>query len=308
MYKDSGGFVCYYCRATGFKGKAEYALTELLGIPIGEICKKLYGYTPSSATFLDIQLDDVWDEDEDAFPPPAVVTTCTEVSWAPDFCGMDEWEKFRKGALYLHSRGLRAEHVTTYDLKYSPVDQRVIFPVKVDGKLIGWQARFIGPTERWDEEQQRVIKVPKILTSKSLVGKGQRQLMFQDRLKGSEHCILTEGPITAIKAHKCGGNVASMGKAVSAEQIGTIKRSVKKLYIALDPDAGAEITKLAYDLSEDLEIYLLQPPQDFLNLDSEANEKDLGDMSEEWVYEAFKTAKPEPRGKIYISLGGLLGH
>lgn len=309
MYKDSGGFVCYYCRASGFKGRAEYALTELLGMHIGEVRKRIYGSdVPPTLGYLDIQLDDFWGDDEDALPPPATIVTATEIAWSPDFVGMESPQAFIKGARYLHSRGLTAEHVREYDIKYSPVDQRVIFPVKVDGKLIGWQARFIGPTERWDEERQAMIKTPKILTSQSLVGKGQRWLMFQDRLKGSEHCVLTEGPVTALKAHRCGGNVASMGKSVTPAQLETIKRSVRKLYIALDPDAGEQICKIAYDLYDDLEIYLLQPPQNFLDLDSEENDKDLGDFSDEAVYEIFREAQPERRGKLYISLGGLLAH
>lgn len=309
MYKDSGGFVCYYCRVNGFKGRAEYALTELLGTHIGEIRKKIYGSdVPPTLDYLDIQLEDVWGEDEDSMPPPAVAIQAQEVSWAPDFVGIDQPEAFVKGARYLHSRGLTPEHVRTYDIKYSPVDQRVVFPVKVGGKLLGWQARYIQATERWDAMQERVIRTPKILTSQSLIGKGQRWLMFQDRLEGSEHCVLTEGPITAIKAHKCGGNVASMGKAVSVHQLEIIRRQCKKLYIALDPDAGEQIARLVSDLYDDMEIYLLQPPQNFLDLDSSENDRDLGDMSQDDVYELFRAAKPEPRGKIYISLGGILAH
>lgn len=309
MYKESGGFVCYYCRANGFKGRAEFALTEILGKPIGEIRKVIYGSdVPPTLDYLDIQLEDIWGEDENALPPPAVVILPVEVAWSPDFVGIDQPEAFVKGARYLHSRGLTPEHVKTYDIKYSPIDQRVIFPVYVGGKLLGWQARYINATERWDPSLQRTIRVPKILTSTSLIGKGQRWLMFQDRLEGSEHCVLTEGPVTALKAHLCGGNVASMGKAVSVHQLEIIKRSCRKLYLALDPDAGEQIAKLAYDLYDDLEIYLLQPPQNFMDLDSSDNDKDLGDFQDEEVYEIFKTAKPEPRGKVYVSLGGILGH
>lgn len=307
MYKQTGGFVCYHCRADGFKGRPEIALTELTGAPLGEIRKKLYnGEVPPTMGYLDVQLDDLWEDSEDLVSAPESVLAPTEIAWSPDFVGMESPHQFVKGARYLHSRGITPEQVKAYDIKYSPVDKRVVFPVKVGGKLVGWQARYIGDTKVWVPEQERYRTIPKILTSQSLVGKGQRWLMFQDRLEGSEHCVLAEGPISAIKAHKCGGNVASMGKAVSAYQLETIKRSVKKLYVALDPDAGAEIAKLAYDLYDDLEIYLLQPPQNFLDLDSPENDRDLGDMSENEVFEMFARAKPEPRGRLYISLGGLL--
>lgn len=306
MYKETGGFICYHCAADGFKGRPEFALAELLNKHIGEIRKIIYGSNiPETLGYLDIQFVDIWNENEDIFEP-SVEVNIPETCWPPDFVGMEDPMAFVKGARYLHKRGIAPEHVQVYDIKYSPVDQRVIFPVKVNGKLIGWQARSITPTERYDEVLDRTIKIPKILTSGSLIGKGQKWLMFQDRLKGSEHCVLAEGPISAIKAHLCGGNVASMGKNVSPFQLETIKKSVKKLYIALDPDAGHEIAKIAYDLYDDLEIYIMRMPQNFNQLDSNENEKDLGDLSPQEVYEVFKSCSPEPRGRIYVSVGGIL--
>lgn len=307
MYKETGGFICYHCASDGFKGRPEFALAELLNKHISEIRKIIYGSNaPEIFGYLDVQLIDRWNEEEESYPPDNIESNIPETCWPPDFVGMESPMTFVKGARYLHKRGITPEHVVAYDIKYSPVDQRVAFPVQVNGKLIGWQARSINPTERWDAETERMIRIPKILTSGNLVGKGQKWLMFQDRLKGSQHCILAEGPISAIKAHKCGGNVASMGKNVSEYQLKTIKNSVKKLYIALDPDAGQEIAKLAYDLYDDLEIYIMRMPQNFTQLDSEENEKDLGDLSEDEVLEIFLSASPEPRGRIYVSVGGLL--
>jgi hypothetical protein len=309
MYKASGFFVCYHCKADGFKGRPEFALTELLGRPLGDVRKVIYGSeAPPTMGYLDIHLDDLWGDNEDEALIAEPQVQAPQLEWAPDVVGMEKPMSFVKGARYLHSRGLRPEHVTTYDIRYSPAERRVLFPVKIDGKLAGWQGRYIGDTKTWIEDEQRYRTIPKIITSASLMGKGQRWLMFQDRLKGSEHCVLAEGPISALKAHKCGGNVASMGKAVSLFQLETIKRSVRKLYIALDPDAGVEIAKLAYDLYDDLEIYLLQPPQNFLNLDDPTNDKDLGDLTEDQVYEVFRRAKPEPRGRLYVSVGGVLAY
>lgn len=306
MYKETGRFICYHCAVDGFQGRPEFALCELLNRHIGEIRKIIYGSDiPDTLGYLDVQFVDIWGENEDIFEPELNVNI-PEVCWPPDFVGIEDPLAFVKGARYLYNRGITPEHVSVYDLKYSPADQRVIFPVKVENKLIGWQARSINPTERWDQENNRMVRIPKILTSGGLVGKGQKWLMFQDRLKGVDHCVLAEGPISAIKAHRCGGNVASMGKNVSLHQLNIIKNSVKKLYIALDPDAGNEIAKLTYDLYDDLEIYLMRMPQNFESLDSEENEKDMGDLSENEVYEIFKECRPEPRGKIYISVGGLL--
>lgn len=310
MYKETGGFICYYCASSGFKGRAEFALRELLGLPLRDIQKRLYGTDYSKYNdYLDISLIDLWQEDDDAFTldndqePPI-----KEVVWSPDFVGLESPQKFIKGARYLHSRGLNAEHVLNYDLKYSTIEQRVIFPVKVDGKLVGWQGRYIGPTEFFDEDTQRIVKIPKILTSKTLQAAGGRYLMFQDRLVGSQHCVLSEGPITAIKAHKCGGNVASMGKAVTQSQLKTIAKHCRKLYIALDTDAAEDIMRIVRDTHEQMELYLMTTPQNLTCWDDPDNDKDNGDLSEEEVYDLFRAAKPEPLGKIYVSLGNLLVH
>jgi hypothetical protein len=57
-----------------------------------------------------------------------------------------------------------------------------------------------------------------------------------------------------------------------------------------------------------MEIYLMTTPQNFEAWDSPQNEKDNGDLSEDEVYDLFRSAKPEPHGKIYVSVGGLLVH
>lgn len=311
LRKSDGRFKCFYCSSNGnFSGKAEFALRELTGLPLKEIQKKLYGFTTDhlSNDYIEVELNDLWNEDDDSFTVEADEAPVRSVLWPPDYVGPEKPNLFVKGARYLHSRGVTLEHVQTYDLRYCPAEKRVIFPVKVDSKLVGWQGRYIGATEFFDEEMQKFVKIPKILTSKTLTDAGGRYLMFQDRLKGSEHCVLSEGPITAIKAHRCGGNVASMGKEVTRFQLQTIAKNCSKLYIALDPDAGLDIMRIIAESHEHMQVYLMTTPQNFEAWDDPDNEKDNGDLTEEEVYDLFRSAKPEPFGKIYISVGGLLVH
>lgn len=308
MFKDSGNFICYHCQSDGFKGRPEYALTELLNRPLPEIRKFLYGTdgVGPSSTKLDLQLEDFWGEDAETFTTAAPEPEPQETVFPFDFVNVSDGKNFLKAARYLNSRGVTLEHCQAYDIHWSPVEQRVIFPVKVEGKLIGWQARYVGATEVYDEETHKTRRIPKILTSKSLQTQGGRYLMFQDRLKGSEHCVLAEGPVSAIKAHRCGGNVASMGKTVTDRQLAIIRSRVRKLYLALDPDAAEEINKLIWDASTDMEVYVMTPPQNKNWTEDPKNEKDLGDLTEDEVYDAFRQAKPVKRGTCYISLGSLL--
>ena len=298
--KRDGRFVCWVCKETdNFKGRAEWALRELYHLKLADIQARLYGgdIPEQMTSLLNLEFVDVWgDLDEGDF---GIVEEVPEsVCWPPDFVGPDHM-MFSRGQKYLAKRGVTDEHIKTYGIKYHPGDHRVIFPVVVDDRLLGWQARYILPTTEINENTGKKYEVPKIITSKTLSDKGGRFLMFQDRLRGSEHCVLAEGPISAIKADLCGGNVASMGKAVTTIQLETIHKYVRKLYIGLDPDAGEDIARIANDRFDDFEVYLLQPP---------AGADDLGDACPEAVFEQFKRAPRINRGTLFISLGSTLVH
>ena len=102
--------------------------------------------------------------------------------------------------------------------------------------------------------------------------------MFQDRI--TDHVVLAEGPVDALKAHLCGGNVASLGKNVSSYQLDLIRQSgVKRLYLALDPDAFNESQAILKKMAYDLEIFAMVPQSG-----------DLGGMSFEEVYRLYLEA------------------
>jgi hypothetical protein len=302
--KRDGRFICWVCAETeNFKGHAEWALRELTGLRIRELQEKLYGgeIPDQMSVEFEIEFEDKWGEveDDEISIPPAPKAVC----YPFDFVEYTD-PLFVEGARYLASRGINIDHVKTYDIRYCPAyvqgmgfrtDRRIIFPVKVNDTLIGWQARIIDQTKRVDEETGRVFNIPKILTSESLRDSGARYLMFQDRLRGSSHCVLAEGPVSAIKAHLCGGNVASMGKAVSAAQLETIlSYGVKKLYLALDPDAAADVSRILRDLDPSVETYLLLPPD---------GREDLGAATQDEVYEQFMKAPRVDRDVLMFSLG-----
>lgn len=282
--KEDGRFVCFYCaEIEGFKGKAEYALQALLERPLGDLRHALYGSaTPQATAHFEVELRDFWEE-----PQPMQVEH--QVMRYPfDFFSMDH-PHAERGREYLSSRGISTEVAQKYDIRYCPTERRVIFPVKVGGNILGWQARAVYQTEVFDERGKR--SAPKILTSPGL----QREhcLMWQDSLLGSEHCILTEGPVDALKCDGAGGAVATMGKAVATTQLDIIRSyGIKKLYIALDPDAAAEVQRIAKYMA-DLELYRLLPAPGY---------KDLGEMPVESVTELFRNAQRLSPGQIFIHL------
>lgn len=289
MYKETGRFCCWICKETeGFQGRPEYALADLLSQPLATLRKKLYGIeAPQGVMYLDISLRD-WFGDGDEVDEDA--SELAEQAIPLDFYPIDH--KFgRRGLEYLRSRGVDLETAKRYELRYCPPQQRLIFPIGSRGRVYGWQARKVTATEIVDEETGEVFKTPKITTTKGL--HKEQTLMFQDRMLGQEHVVFCEGPMDAIKADLCGGNVATMGKAVSGAQIQLLRNSgVRKVYLALDPDAGQEIYRLSRELNGDLELYDMRAPEPF---------KDLGEMSASEVLSLFKSAEPIQAGRLFTS-------
>jgi hypothetical protein len=132
-------------------------------------------------------------------------------------------------------------------------------------------------------------------------------VMFANRLQQSKHVVVCEGPIDAIKAHLCDGNVATMGKAVGAGQVQTIRDperltrahvgafhcgGIEKVYLALDPDAARETGRLIREFS-DMEVYLMTPPK---------GRKDLGEMDYGEVLDLFHSARRVGAGHLSIHL------
>jgi hypothetical protein len=287
LRKSDGRFTCWVCREThGFGGAPEWFFAEVLGGSIDEIRRRIYGEVyRETPIFLDIQLRDWFDEEEEV--PVWVPPDLPEVLPDPGFRTLDS-EAGIVGRKYLESRGVSLELAQEYSLQHWPAENRVVFPLVYRGKLLGWQSRWAGSAKYYDATEDAVINIPKALTTTSV--RKDQILMFADRLQGSEHAVLCEGPLDAIKAHLCGGNVASLGKSVSPNQLALLKNSgIKKLYIALDPDAFMEAKHVLKAVSAELEVYDMRPQSG-----------DIGDMSCESVLELFRNAPRVTPANIFI--------
>ncbi len=301
MFKESGQFVCWYCaEINGFKGRSEFALAALLDRPVGAIRKELYGSELTTAdVFFDFTLEDHWSDDEIDIPVPDM-SKLNRVLWSPDFYSIDH-QFSPKGADYLAKRGISLEVAQHYGIRYSPTDRRVAFPVAYKGALFGWQARFTGETEWIDPETGQERRILKILSTDSLSGQRDKVVQFADQLLGTDQAIVCEGPVDAIKCHLCqpapdmpAGNVATMGKVVSDQQVALLKYSgIKRVYLALDPDAEAEVGRLVKLFEPEVEVYLMKVPKPF---------KDFGEMSMDAVLLAYKAARRVVTGQMFFFL------
>lgn len=280
--RRDGHFCCFACRqANSFYGQAEHAFAALLHLPVWEVRAALRGDDHQAIVSLDLRFGDFFDDD---FIDPEA-DEVPSVAWPFDYIPIDAPQAHR-GLAYLEGRGISLALAKTYDLRYCVKERRVIFPIKVGGRLVGWQKRLIVQDSYWNEEEGRTVGVPKILSS---IGIPRDQtLMFADALIGLDHAVLTEGPVDAIKAHLCGGNVATMGKTISSSQLALLRHhGLRRLYLALDLDAAFETTRLLREMS-DIECYLMTPPPG----------QDLGSMTPEAVYELFQAAPRVQPGTI----------
>lgn len=301
MFKEGGRFICWYCaEILGFKGRCEFAMAALLGRSLDSVRKELYDNTLATAdVFFDFELKNWWSEDEEEVVVPDL-NKLNRVMWSPDYYEIDN--KFsEKGAEYLLGRGISIDIAKHYGIRYNPIERRVAFPVGFRGALFGWQARYTGKTEWFDIETNRQMKILKILSTDSLSGQRDKVVQFADQLTGTDQAILCEGAVDAIKCHLCSpgngmsaGNIATMGKVVSDQQISLLKYcGIKRVYLALDPDAEAEVARIARAFEPEVEVYLMKVPRPF---------KDFGEMSMEGARNAYKAARRISPGQLFVYL------
>jgi DNA primase len=276
--RTSGMGKCFRCE---WKGWADFVLAKVYGKQVDELAELLYGtsikgtgVTPTARSFRDFWGDDP--EDEDFFGDA--------INYPPELAPDPEWVHIvddlgKKGREYLEGRGIPAYLATEYGVMYHRAEMRVIFPAVAEGLLRGWQGRYIRPTEVIDDVTGRIYHVPKAKTTGKIGGK---LLLWQDRLKGRDHAVLVEGPIDCIKAHMCKGNVCSLGKDVSQQQVDILlKAGIKRLFVGLDRDAPKDVERIVRKLNDHMELYRLLPPP---------HRGDLGDCTFEEVYEQFLNA------------------
>jgi DNA primase len=277
--RTSGRGKCFRCE---WKGWADFLLAKVYSKAVDELADLLYGTSikGTDAAVTQRTYKDFWgeeDDGEDDFIGDAI-------DYPPELAPDPEWVHIaddlgKKGREYLEGRGIPAYLATEYGVMYHRREMRVIFPAVVDGLLRGWQGRYIRPTEVVDDVTGKVYHVPKAKTTGKIGGK---LLLWQDRLKGLEHGVLVEGPIDCIKAHMCGGNVCSLGKDVSQQQVDILLRSgIKRLYVGLDRDAPKDVERIVRKLNDHMELYRLLPPP---------HRDDLGDCTFDEVFQQYLTA------------------
>lgn len=302
--RASGYFKCWVCaedRDRKFRGAPEYALHELTGQPVVAIKRFLYGDGAVQAgVFLDARFTDLVDEEDDQLDLAELAAENVELpstSWPLDAYRLDhKWAA--RGAAYLEGRGVPVDVAMEYDIRYCPEKRTVLFPAWVGDKLVGWQYRIT-------YEEHALVDLPALdgtlvetpvenlkIWSDGEAGEWRdRCVMFANRMQDCEHAVLCEGPVDALKAHLAGGNVASMGKAVSLGQVRyLLQTGVKRVYMALDPDAARDVEPLLAKF-DGVPVHQVVLPRGV---------KDLGAMDMRDARDCILSSPVMPRGRIHV--------
>lgn len=285
--KRDGRYVCWVCSENqGYHGyRVDLPLSELLGGKRREYAQILWGGDNDVlSNHIDLELIDhfgEFEDDEDDFmgEPPLELRP-----WDLFEHYTIDHRKAEPGAAYLLKRGLDLDIARALDIRYSARQNRVCFPMIIDGKQYGWQGRYCG-------DNKHIHKADTCL-AEHVAG---RYVMFGDTVTKFGRAILVEGPMDALKLAYCGGAVAGLGKGVTRYQVQWLAERCKKLYIGLDADAGAEMNKMI-DFAQTLgmETFLIQPPK---------HRKDFGDCTMEEAQWSFERAIPINRTQLIMSLG-----
>jgi len=135
----------------------------------------------------------------------------------------------------------------------SRFNDRVMFPIQdFQGRTVG----FGGRTLRNDK------KVAKYINSEESYIFNKRKILYglskaKKAIKKEGHAILVEGYLDVILAHQYGFEnvVASMGTALTMEQVLLLKRLTDTVYLALDSDeAGKQATERSFDVLQQYEM------------------------------------------------------
>jgi DNA primase len=117
---------------------------------------------------------------------------------------------------------------------------RITFPIRDrEGRAVGFGARALG-----DEK-------PKYLNSSQTAIFDKRSVLYglekaYDAIRRTRTIVIVEGYMDAIAAHQFGFEnvVASMGTALTPNQVSSIRRYVDRVFLALDSDAAGQIATL----------------------------------------------------------------
>lgn len=173
---------------------------------------------------------------------------------------------------YLTGRGIDVAMVREFGLAYGRsgrVRERIVFPCRMDGTLVYWQARATWDPPRgltkeqereWRERTQYIKSINPLIKSADDV-QAHEVLYNYERASVEPHVVICEGPVDAIKVGVHA--VALLGKSAGPVKIERLKRMrAARFTIYLDngSEEAASANAIANELAGHAEIRICTPP------------------------------------------------
>lgn len=176
---------------------------------------------------------------------------------------------------YLTRRGIDAAMVREFGLAYgraSRTRERIVFPCRMDGTLVYWQARATwdppphlkGAELREWKEKTGYIKSINPLVRSALDPQAHEVLFNYERASVEQHVVICEGPVDAIKVGPHA--IALLGKVAGPVKLERLKRMrARRFTIYLDngDEERASALVIARELSAMAEVRICAPPPDY---------------------------------------------
>jgi DNA primase len=165
-----------------------------------------------------------------------------QLGYAPD-----EWETLTR---YLGGRGHNLDDALAIGLlsqreggkgPYDRFRGRFIFPIRDrQGKVVGFGGRALR-----DDQQPKYLNTPQT----TLFDKSHLLYAIDraaDAIRKQQEVVIVEGYVDALTAHQFGYRnvVATMGTALTEQQVGLVKKLTPRIVLALDADAAGQLAML----------------------------------------------------------------
>lgn len=267
VYPESGNYVCFSC---GEKGDAFTWLQKTEGIDFPEALEQL-----AARTGVTLQRGAVRDPDRDeAREQIFAINEEAATFFASVLLNGAAGEDGRR---YVAERGLNRQTVERFTLGFAPESwdallkhlvarghseqllveagllterddgrrydrfrNRLIFPIRNrDSRIVGFGGRALG-----DGKPKYLNTAQTAVFDKSAVLYGID--LAKDAIRKSDTAVIVEGYVDAVMAHQVGhaNVVASMGTALTEQQVGLLKRLTARIVLALDADAAGQAAML----------------------------------------------------------------
>lgn len=267
VYPESGNYVCFSC---GEKGDAFSWLKKMEGLDFpdaleqlaartgvelkrgvardpgrDEARERIFAVNEEAATFYaNVLLNMPAGEDGRRYVAERGLTRETVERFALGFAP-EGWDVLMK---HLISRGHNEQLLVEAGLaterddgrRYDRFRQRLMFPIRNrDGRIVGFGGRALGDAR------------PKYLNTAQTSAFDKSANLYaidlaKDAIRKSDSAVIVEGYVDAIMAHQVGhaNVVASMGTALTEQQVGLLKRLTGRIILALDSDAAGQAAML----------------------------------------------------------------